>query len=109
MLNQIKNLIKNKKISNFKKQGFSDGSLDVLVLLSTNPVFLFDNPDIIVSQLSEYMIAEREAEKKVKTKDKVMLNAYMSGYNNAFLQMGLVIKMNIVNALKKEKEKACIE
>lgn len=86
-----------KKYDVYYKEGFKEGSYDTVVLLTTEPVPVFDNPDEIIDIMSDHMITFTTASKKCHSRDPEMINAFMSGYNKALAKVGKVLKQKMLH------------
>lgn len=77
------------------KKGFKEGSNDILIFLTDGPITPFNNTIEVMDRMTEYMISYKDAELKCDSGNPEMIKAFMSGYNNAAVKMGIVIKQNM--------------
>ena len=84
-----------RKIDKFYKKGFKEGSNHILIFLTDGPITPFNNTIEVMDRMTEYMISYKDAELKCDSGNPEMIKAFMSGYNNAAVKMGIVIKQNM--------------
>lgn len=106
MFRKIKEKREQRKRELFYKEGFKEGSNDILILLSVEPVTIFSNAHEVMDRMTDYMISFRESETKCHSGNPEMIKAFMSGYNTAVVKMGIVIKLNMSEKIEK---KTCTE
>jgi len=81
-----------KKRDTFYLKGFKEGSYDVVVLLTTEPIPVFTHPDEIIDTMSDRMISFTQASEKCKSRDPEMIKGFMSGYNKAMAKVSKAFK-----------------
>lgn len=86
-----------KKRDAFYLEGFKEGSYDVVVLLTTEPVPVFNEPDEIIDMMSDRMITFTQASEKCKSRDPEMIKGFMSGYNKALAKVSKVLKQRMLD------------
>jgi regulation of enolase protein 1 (concanavalin A-like superfamily) len=96
MFRKIIDKIKQRKKNKFYKEGFIVGSNDILIFLSDDSVITKFNTSVeVMDRMYGYMISYQDAGLKCRSNNPEMIKAFMSGYNNAAVKMGIVIKQNM--------------
>lgn len=84
-----------RKKDKFYKKGFKEGSNDILIFLTDGPINAFSSPIEVMDRMTEYMISYKDAELRCNSGNSQMIKAFMSGYNNAAVKIGILIKQNM--------------